>query len=302
MVNEKDLEILADRLSNGDYRYFAPKGPGKGSPELHVVYRKIDNIFLSKWGYIPEGGKDRHLVIKKYGYKPKRDFRPKNTLFDSYKEDKVHCKWCEFLGLDPIHSLSDINFEEGRPSASACKYLSRYRNNLRTREELSAAAGGRYKENVLRKFREKHLNETILSNDKLDKMCLEKFGEKCFRCGSTENIAIDHILPLHRFFAKILRNIIPLCNVCNSSKQHKWPSEFYTESELIRLAKVSGYSLSKLKNPTYNYHFIDWFLDNEDLVYDYTFSNRKNSDKYWELLIKDIDLALTERKNELRFI
>ena len=298
MLNEKDLEILADRLSNGDYRY-----SGRGNPELHAVYRKINEIFLSKWSYIPEGGKDRNLVLKNYGYRPKRDFRPKNTLFDTYKKDKAHCKWCEFLGLDPIHSLSDINFEAGRAeSYGACKYLSRYRNFLRTTEELSTAQGGRFKENVLRLFRERHLNETILTNNKLDEKCLEKFGEKCFRCGSTENIAIDHILPLHRFFAKILRNIIPLCNVCNSSKQHKWPSEFYTESELIRLAKVSGYSLSKLKNPTYNYHFIDWFLDNEDLVYDYTFSNRKNSEVYWESLVNDIDLALTERKSELRFV
>ena len=39
MLNEKDLDILAGRLPNGDFRY-----SGRGNPELHAVYRKIDNI------------------------------------------------------------------------------------------------------------------------------------------------------------------------------------------------------------------------------------------------------------------
>jgi len=60
--------------------------------------------------------------------------------------------------------------------------------------------------------------------------------------------------------------------------------------------------LSILKTPTFNYDFIDWFLDNEDLVHDYTFSKRKNAELYWPTLTKRVAEALAERPNDLHFI
>jgi hypothetical protein len=96
--------------------------------------------------------------------------------------------------------------------------------------------------------------------------------------------------------------MIPLCTPCNRSKKDKWPGEFYIESKLIILSKISGHSLSLLKNPTFNYDFIDWFLVNEDLVHDYTFSKRKDPDLKWEILTERVDEALAKRPNDLHFV
>ena len=123
-------------------------------------------------------------------------------------EDPIHCDWCEFLGLNAIHPLSWITEHEGRNGT--CKYMTRYRNNLRTPAELKKAASSRYFETVLRLFREKHLNEAILLKDELDIRCYEQHGEECFRCGSTEKLQLDHILPLNNFYANTLNNMI-LC-------------------------------------------------------------------------------------------
>ncbi len=305
MLTEEDLHILADRTPEGSFRY----GKNFGNFKLQNVYQKIDDIIMSKLGYIPKGGKERNNFLIRFQYKQKRDLRPKSTLWIEYEEqekwteDKVHCKWCEFLGLNPLHSISYIEFESARTEGNGiCKYLGRYRNRMRTPEELATASGGRINEDILKLFRKHHLNEPILPNNVLNKICLEKYGEECFKCGSTENIAIDHILPLSRFYAKTEKNILPLCKSCNSSKQDKWPSEFYTPSELIKLSEISEYSLSELKNPTYNYDFIDWFVENNEFVYDYINKNRGKKEEYWERLIINIESIYQKRQNALHFI
>ena len=97
MLNKKDLHILADRTPEGSLRY----GQKFGNFELQDVYRKIDDILLLKWGYIPKGGKERNRFMNKFQYVKKRDLRPKSTLWleyedqESWTEDKVHCKWCD---------------------------------------------------------------------------------------------------------------------------------------------------------------------------------------------------------------
>ena len=295
VLTENDLKILSERDSGGNFIY-------NGSV-LKNVFKKIDNIFIEKRGYVHEGGRGPHSsgkLLGEFGYKKKINLRPSANLFNDYDEDMVHCDWCEFLGLNAIHPLSWISEHKGRNGT--CKYMTRYRNNLRTPAELKKAASSRYFETVLRLFREKHLNEAVLLNDELDILCYEQHGEECFNCGSTEKLSLDHILPLYNFYANTLNNMIPLCKSCNSSKIHKWPCEFYTESKLILLSKISGYSLSLLNNPTFNYDFIDWFLVNEDLVHDYTFSKRKDPDLKWEILTERVDEALAKRPNDLHFV
>jgi 5-methylcytosine-specific restriction endonuclease McrA len=44
------------------------------------------------------------------------------------------------------------------------------------------------------------------------------YGNKCWRCGSTERLTEDHIVPLSRGGTNDIDNIAPLCGPCNSSK------------------------------------------------------------------------------------
>jgi 5-methylcytosine-specific restriction endonuclease McrA len=77
----------------------------------------------------------------------------------------------------------------------------------------------RYKE-----FQEKLRNQPrvdaqkFIGDKKVRKYIFDKYGEICLRCGTTENISIDHIIPIHLKGANILDNLQPLCRSCNSWK------------------------------------------------------------------------------------
>ncbi len=48
---------------------------------------------------------------------------------------------------------------------------------------------------------------------------LDFYGNKCLKCGSTEHITQDHIVPLIKGGAHDVSNIQPLCMSCNCHKQ-----------------------------------------------------------------------------------
>ena len=294
-LKENDLLILDDyqRNSDGIHIYHGQF--------VWDVFEKINNIFFEKWGYFPCGGKDRNKIHTELGYNKKRDLKyVVACLFPKhYDETMVHCKWCESIGLDPIHPLSWITEHKGRNGS--CRYMSRYRNSLRTKEELSTGYGADFEEIILRMFRENVLHETVLTEGELKSKCFEKYNNKCFKCGSITDLAIDHILPLSWFWAKSLKNIIPLCKSCNSSKGAKWPNEYYNEEELQKLSEVTEYSLIELQIPTYNYAFVDWVDDNMNVVREKA-NKRKKGDLYWDCFEKRLKIAKEKRIGGTYFI
>jgi len=79
-----------------------------------------------------------------------------------------------------------------------------------------------------------------------------RFDSKCFKCAKAldqkdrTTWAIDHILPSRYLFPLTLENAALLCAGCNNSKHGRWPSEFYTNNELIMLCKLTGADLGLL--------------------------------------------------------
>lgn len=59
---------------------------------------------------------------------------------------------------------------------------------------------------------------------------LEAHGNCCTHCKTTENLAIDHVIPLSRGGKNIRGNIQPLCESCNTSKGNKLPDEWAARS------------------------------------------------------------------------
>lgn len=45
------------------------------------------------------------------------------------------------------------------------------------------------------------------------------YGNKCLKCGSTENITPDHVIPLSEKGRNVVANIQPLCVSCNKAKK-----------------------------------------------------------------------------------
>lgn len=103
---------------------------------------------------------------------------------------------------------------------------------------------------------------------------LEK-GNVCTYCGSTENISMDHIIPISRAGVdpRILRlldsgdNWVPACRKCNSSKSDHDVFEWYGKDNFDEIPKLV---LSKFLKLAYCLHKTQGTLDLGDMNFDGT--------------------------------
>lgn len=84
----------------------------------------------------------------------------------------------------------------------------------------------------------------------------KKFENKCFKTKKPLDINkrktwnIDHILPSKWLYPLRNDNAALLSTEANSAKKAMWPSKFYTNNELINLAKITGSNLKLISNKT----------------------------------------------------
>jgi hypothetical protein len=87
-----------------------------------------------------------------------------------------------------------------------------------------------------------------------------RFDNKCFKTKKTLDIndrrswAIDHILPSKYLYPLTVKNAALLSKEANDNKRDRWPSAFYTNNELIELARITGADIGLLcsKEPIIN--------------------------------------------------
>jgi hypothetical protein len=92
----------------------------------------------------------------------------------------------------------------------------------------------------------------------------DRFGGRCFKTkvpldiGKRDTWSIDHILPSKYLYPLSLENAALLSKNANENKRDKWPSKFYTNNELMELARITGANLDLISNkhPVMN-HNID---------------------------------------------
>jgi hypothetical protein len=268
---------------------------------LILDHEIIDNIFLEKRGIIPRGGNDRYHIFKSYFYKHDRDYiggPSHGNLFHAYEEDMVHCKWCNFLGLEPIHPYRDIILDKMFPH---CIRMDTYRNSIRTAEELKTSVNSRIIESILRIWME-DTGQPIYKKNELEKYCLDTYGG-CFITGNPE-FSIDHIKPLIMGYPLTIKNVCPLIKDINSEKRDKWPGDYYNEKEIIELSKLSGYTIEELITPQMNYPFYEWCYNNPSKWKNYVMNDRKylrehgGKEKFLEKFMKLIDKSMTEQQKQ----
>jgi len=73
------------------------------------------------------------------------------------------------------------------------------------------------------------------------------FKNKCFNCGCSDNLAVDHHYPLSKGFALTINNAVLLCKSCNSKKAAKLPESFYSPEQLTDLQLNYGISKSPIE-------------------------------------------------------
>ncbi len=83
----------------------------------------------------------------------------------------------------------------------------------------------------------------------------ERFSRRCFKTktpldiNKRETWAIDHILPSKFLYPLTFNNAALLSKSANENKRDKWPSKFYTNNELIELARITGANLAVISSP-----------------------------------------------------
>lgn len=89
---------------------------------------------------------------------------------------------------------------------------------------------------------------------------LQRFEYKCFKCGKDLSGAIssierplDHTLPASYLWPLTTLNATLLCREHNGEKTGRWPSDYYNDAELRKLAVTTGIRLELLKStPHFN--------------------------------------------------
>lgn len=98
---------------------------------------------------------------------------------------------------------------------------------------------------------------------------IERFGGKCFKCrrdvsgvDDSKERHLDHTLPAVFLWPLTTENATLLCKDCNGAKSGSWPSTFYTDKELRRLAAVTGIDYDTLTaEPHFNPDAIERLQD-----------------------------------------
>jgi hypothetical protein len=120
-------------------------------------------------------------------------------------------------------------------------------NPRRTKQQLHEASVRRRIADLLLKGENQVINHEDL---------FRRFGSKCFKTGNPLDIhkrdgwAIDHILPSQYLYPLTVENAALLSKEANEAKKARWPSEFYTNNELIELSKLTGADLNLLASRT----------------------------------------------------
>lgn len=166
-------------------------------------------------------------------------------------QSQPHWKYCSIC--ETLKPLTSFHKHSRTPTGrqhecSTCKnrVINTILNPLRTIEQLREGAEGRRLYFILM-----GKEKMKISQDKL----LKKFQNKCFRCGVKVNRKtkrMDHTLPAKLLWPLGIGPTV-LCKDCNDRKAERWPSEFYSDSELKKLSAKTGIRFSILKGKPHLY-------------------------------------------------
>ncbi len=84
--------------------------------------------------------------------------------------------------------------------------------------------------------KKKDVNEEFTSEDR--RLVYIRFNNKCYNCGYTEWLEVDHFRPISKGNPLTDNNAVILCRYCNASKRDSDPEGFFSEEQMKELSEV----------------------------------------------------------------
>ena len=179
-----------------------------------------------------------------------------SILHDDYVAESNEFKYCIICcTLKPLDNFDKHSARKSQRQGECrlCKAVyNALKNPTRTTDQHREAA------------QKRRLYMDLTNGEKIEsKAIYQRFGFKCFKCGQdlTQDFEsksilsgnLDHTLPAKFLWPLTSDNATLLCRRHNGEKAEKWPSQFYTDSELKRLVTLTGIPYNTLTStPHYN--------------------------------------------------
>ena len=162
-----------------------------------------------------------------------------NFYKDKRKKDGLHprCKNCHNITTKNyyVNNLEVVKQRQKNYRINNKDKLNVINQNWRdnNRDRIARTSSAWAKNNVEKRrgywqryHSQKVSNAFEISNSEIEKL----YKSDCFYCGTSENITLDHVIPLSRGGKHSVGNIVPACGRCNSSKGSKtiieWRSKY----------------------------------------------------------------------------
>ena len=256
----KTNQIRADHVSGmGDVAFIGFQCLNPQCTEFFFVRKDEINedfqIECPECGYIHESGGE----TKFYDYSMDVEDEDGNvqtvsqgefTIYhDDYINEAKEYKYCIVCNTMKPIELFDRHISRVSGHQGECKLCKKAYNDIKN--------GTRLTDQHREAAQKRRLLIGVAGNPRINSAEIERrYNHRCFNCGkdlSTETNKrekpLDHTLPVFYLWPLSTENATLLCRVCNGNKSGTWPSEFYSDAKLRRLAILTGFNYNLLAGP-----------------------------------------------------
>lgn len=170
------------------------------------------------------------------------------VLHDDYVQEAQEYKYCVLCStLKPL-SLFDRHHRRKSGHQSECRLCKAVYNSIKNQTRLT----DQHREAA----QKRRMYLDLSGGEKIDSNEIHRrFKYQCFKCKrdlrevEAKERPLDHTLPASFLWPLTSENATLLCREHNGEKSGKWPSEYYSDSELKELAVLTGIPYETLAGP-----------------------------------------------------
>ena len=171
-------------------------------------------------------------------------------LHDDYIEEAQEYKYCIICNTIKPLDMFDKHSRRKSGRQGECKLCKKVYNAIKNQTRL--------KDQHREAAQKRRMYLVLSGSEKINSEAVYKrFRYRCFKCqkdlrnAEARERPLDHTLPVVFLWPLTTENATLLCREHNGEKSDKWPSEYYTDNELRKLAVLTGVPYETLVAPAH---------------------------------------------------